>query len=108
MVAAVILQESGGNPRAYSKDGATGLMQVMPRDGIAASFMCKYGPCFAKRPTMNQLYDPEFNVEYGTGMLKNLRDKYGNIRDALFRYGPAGNGYYYADIVLGHYRRYGD
>jgi len=44
LIAAVILQESGGDPSAYSSSGAVGLMQVMPRDGIAAEFMCVNGP----------------------------------------------------------------
>ena len=35
LVAALVWQESGGDPLAYSKSGAVGLMQVMPRDGIA-------------------------------------------------------------------------
>src|SRR3989344_3825411 len=64
LVAALILQESGGNEKAYSKSGAVGLMQVMPRDGIAASFTCSTGPCFANRPTVKQLQDPKFNIQY--------------------------------------------
>lgn len=100
LIAAVMLQESGGNPQAYSKSGAVGLMQVMPRDGIAASFMCPNGPCFANRPSMEELFDPEFNISYGVNMLSGLINKYGNPRDALKAYGPMDVGYYYADIVL--------
>jgi soluble lytic murein transglycosylase-like protein len=83
-----------------------GLMQVMPRDGLAAGFMCGGRPCFSSRPSMSDLYDPEFNISYGTRMLSNLNNKYGNMRDALMAYGPANVGYYYADIVLGLYERY--
>lgn len=107
LVAALIWQESGGKPRAYSKSGAVGLMQVMPRDGVAASFMCKNGPCFSKRPTTNELQDPEFNIKYGTKMLSRLLNDRGNLREALKSYGPKDVGYYYADKVLGIYTEYG-
>lgn len=107
LVAAVIWQESGGNPQAYSASGAVGLMQVMPSDGLAASFLCMNGPCFANRPTMDQLYDPEFNIKYGTRMISNLLKKYGSVREALKNYGPGEVGYYYADKVLGLFNQYG-
>lgn len=101
LIASVILQESGGNPDAYSSSGAVGLMQVMPSNGIASKFICSSGkPCFENRPMMEELYDPEFNINYGTRMLSNLYKKEGNWRNALFKYGPMDVGYYYADIVL--------
>jgi soluble lytic murein transglycosylase-like protein len=106
LIAAVMLQESGGQHLAYSKSGAVGLMQVMPRDGIAASFICKNGPCFASRPTIEELQDPDYNVNYGTRMLASLNTRYGNIRDALKSYGPKDVGYYYADKVLSIYNHY--
>ena len=106
LIAALILQESGGNAAAYSKSGAVGLMQEMPRDGLAAEFMCPNGPCFANRPSMDELFDPTFNIEYGTRFLAGLINRQGNIRDALKAYGPANVGYYYADIVLAIYDRY--
>jgi len=101
LIAALIWQESGGNPTAYSKSGAVGLMQVMPRDGIAASFQCINGPCFSNRPTISELEKPNFNIKYGTGMLAGLLHKYGNMREALKYYGPMNVGYYYADKVIG-------
>lgn len=101
LIAAVMLQESGGNPWAYSSSGAVGLMQVMPRDGIAATFMCAAGPCFADRPSTDELYDPAYNVSYGAGMLGGLISRYGSAREALRAYGPMDVGYYYADTVLG-------
>jgi len=106
MLAAIMLQESGGNPDAYSKSGAVGLMQVMPRDGIAESFMCINGPCFTNRPAMDELFDPQFNLEFSSRMLSNLFEKHGNWRDALRSYGPMDMGYGYADIVLSIYQNY--
>lgn len=72
MIAALILQESGGDHLAFSHSGAVGLMQVMPRDGIAAGFMCVNGPCFTSRPTIQELQDPEFNISFGTRYLASL------------------------------------
>jgi soluble lytic murein transglycosylase-like protein len=103
LVAALIVQESGGDPNAYSHSGAVGLMQVMPSDGLAAGFMCVNGPCFASRPSMAELYDPEFNLSYGMRMLAGLVQRRGSVRDALLAYGPAEVGYYYADKVLAIY-----
>jgi hypothetical protein len=106
LVAALIWQESGGNPVAYSRSGAVGLMQVMPRDGLASSFMCRSGPCFANRPTIKELQDPQFNVKYGTNMLAGLVRKHGNVREGLKNYGPMDVGYYYADIVLNIFKKH--
>lgn len=97
LVAALIWQESGGNPKAYSKSGAVGLMQIMAKDGLSGQL---YGSMFASRPTVKQLYDPEYNVKWGTRFLASLYKRHGNYRDALKYYGPANVGYYYADIVL--------
>jgi len=103
LISAVMLQESGGQPDAYSKSGAVGLLQVMPSDGKASSFACANGPCFSTRPSMQELFDPDFNISYGTRMLADLIQRYGNIRDALKAYGPKDVGYYYADLVIGIY-----
>lgn len=108
LVAALIWQESGGNPTAYSKSGAVGLMQVMPRDGLAADFSCPNGPCFASRPSISELENPEFNIQYGTSMLAGLVKRSGSLRDALKAYGPIDMGYYYADKVLSIYQQYGE
>lgn len=106
LIAAVILQESGGQADAFSSSGAVGLMQVMPSDGIAANFQCINGPCFSNRPTTNELLDPTFNINYGTKMLFNLFETHGNWRDALKYYGPMDVGYYYADIIMDIYQNY--
>ena len=106
LIAALIWQESGGDHLAYSKSGAVGLMQVMPSDGLAASFNCVNGPCFASRPTTQELQDPEFNIAYGTKYLAQQVARHGDIRDALKAYGPMNVGFYYADKVLGIYETY--
>lgn len=101
-----MLQESGGDALAYSTSGAVGLMQIMPRDGIAEKFACINGPCFANRPTMDELYNPDFNVEFGARYLSSLYNHHGNWRDALKNYGPMNIGYYYSDLVLKIYEQY--
>ncbi len=106
LIAAVMLQESGGDAQAYSASGAVGLMQVMPRDGIAASFECINGPCFASRPTIEELKDPNFNIDYGARMLAGLITRRGSLREALKAYGPMDMDYHYADTVLAIYQRY--
>ncbi len=100
LVAAVMKVESGGQPEVISSSGAVGLMQVMPRDGIAAGFQCINGPCFAGRPTITELKDPVFNIMYGTRMLAGLIERHGSIREALKSYGPYDVDYWYADLVL--------
>lgn len=100
LIASVIVQESGGDPTAYSSSGAVGLMQVMPRDGLAAEFMCVNGPCFASRPTIAELEDPAYNIQYGSQYLASLVEKYSSFREALYKYGPMDIGYRYADLVL--------
>src|SRR4030042_807858 len=85
---------------------AVGLMQVMPRDGIAAAFECINGPCFASRPTIEELQDPSFNIEYGSQMLAGLIGRLGNMREALKSYGPMDVDYRYADTVLAIFENY--
>jgi hypothetical protein len=106
LLAALMLEESGGDPLALSKDGAVGLLQVMPRDGIAKGFMCQNGPCFAARPSSSELQDPAFNLNYGAGYLAGLMRKTGSLREALKAYGPMGAGYAYADAVMAIQARY--
>lgn len=111
LIASIMLQESGGDPGIMSNSGAVGLLQVMPRDGISAGFMCDNGPCFADRPTIAQLLDPETNVSTGVGILRQKVNYYGSLRDGLLHYGPLpkhmletyGSEYYYADLVLSIY-----
>jgi hypothetical protein len=106
LIAALIWLESGGNELAYSHSGAVGLMQIMPRDGLASSFMCANGPCFKDRPSTDELRNPENNIAFGTRFLSNLIHRNGNLRDALKSYGPMDAGYTYSDKVLSIFNRY--
>lgn len=62
IVRAVIQVESGYQPRARSRKGAVGLMQVMPATGR------RYG--------ITNLYDPSANIRAGVTHLKMLLDRF--------------------------------
>jgi hypothetical protein len=107
LIAAIIQQESGGDPSAISKNGAVGLMQIMPGDGKALDFQCISGPCFSGRPSTKLLLNPEYNISYGTKLIAEIWVSSENLRDALRTYGPIEVGYAYADQVLSlmeHYK----
>jgi len=78
LIAAVIAQESGGNPKAVSPKGAKGLMQLM--DSTAGAM------------GVQSSFSPEDNVQGGTRYLRSLLDKFGgNEQLALASYnaGPS-------------------
>ncbi|HEV7614388.1 MAG TPA: transglycosylase SLT domain-containing protein [Steroidobacteraceae bacterium] len=63
LLRAVIVVESGFNPRAVSKRGAVGLMQLMPATAM------RFG--------VSNPYDPRENVRAGARYLKFLIDRFG-------------------------------
>lgn len=72
LIKAIIHTESGFNPRAHSKPGAQGLMQLMP----ATAGM--YG--------VNDAYNPNENITAGARHIKYLIDRYKSLELALAAY----------------------
>jgi hypothetical protein len=66
VVAALIGAESAGNPRAYSRKGALGLMQLMP--STAQRFGAR----------LEKIYEPKENLEAGIRYLSWLAEQFPN------------------------------
>jgi soluble lytic murein transglycosylase-like protein len=77
LVKAVVRAESGFSSRAESRSGARGLMQLMP------STAAELG--------VDDLFDPEQNIDAGVRYMKQQLDRFGNEKLALAAYnaGPA-------------------
>jgi hypothetical protein len=96
LLSRVMMAESGGNPRALSKTGAMGLMQLMP--GTARN------PGFGIRGTDNP-WDPTENKRVGTDYLNAMLKRYGGDQEAAliaYNAGPAN-----ADKFMSSGRNYG-
>ena len=73
-LAAIILNESSYDPRAYvASTGARGLMQLLP----SAKTYVKGTAFDGRNITDNDLYDPEINVCIGANYIRVLSDRYG-------------------------------
>jgi soluble lytic murein transglycosylase len=81
LLAAVIYQESRFRADAESESGAIGLMQLQP--ATAKGIALRTG---GSRFRVEDLYDPELNVRYGSWYLRHLLDRYGEERTALAAY----------------------
>ena len=88
LVAAVINIESGFRPGVISRKGAVGLMQIMPSTGRWISEELDL-----ENFSVEQLEDPELNIQMGTYYLSHLNDKFqGNMVQILAAYnGGLGN-----------------
>ncbi|MHB1125711.1 MAG: lytic transglycosylase domain-containing protein [Bacillota bacterium] len=80
LVASVIRVESGFNPNAVSGPGARGLMQLMPETAqwIAEKIDVEY--------SRDMLYDPAYNIRFGTWYLASLHSEFGNTVVAIAAY----------------------
>ena len=86
LVAAVIRQESGFNPRATSPVGARGMMQMMPRVAKALARSERITPW---DPAM--LYRPEINIRLGVAHLDAFVRHYDHPARALAAYNAGGS-----------------
>jgi hypothetical protein len=99
LIKAVAMQESRGNPRAVSKAGAQGLMQIMPRT--------------QKQLGMTDAFDPVQSIFFAAKLLSQGLDKEGTPEGALLfyhggsgwrqAYGPESKAY--VPGVAAHYQR---
>lgn len=78
LVKAVMQTESGGNPRAVSRAGAMGLMQLMPSN--------------VKEAGISNPFDPAQNIDAGAAQLSGLLAKYGGDIDLALAGYNAGPG----------------
>jgi soluble lytic murein transglycosylase len=81
LIAAVIYRESKFDPDAKSNSGAIGLMQLLP--DTARGIALHTG---GSRFQVDDLYDPEINVRYGSFYLRRLIRKYDDVPLALAAY----------------------
>jgi soluble lytic murein transglycosylase len=86
LVAALIRQESSFTPRAVSRAGARGLMQVMPNLGRSIARSRGY-PLWD--PAL--LFDPAANLELGTSHLASALREYPDLTRALAAYNAGGS-----------------
>ncbi|MBA4208401.1 MAG: hypothetical protein C0454_02610 [Parvibaculum sp.] len=83
-IAAVLRAESAGDPRAVSRAGAMGLMQIMP------DTWAELRPRYALGPDP---FDSRDNIHAGAAYLREMLDRYGNVGAMLAAYN-AGPGRY--------------
>jgi soluble lytic murein transglycosylase len=81
LIAAVIYRESKFEADAESSSGAIGLMQLLP--DTAKGIALHTG---GSRFQVEDLYDPEINVRYGSFYLRRLLRKYNDVELALAAY----------------------
>jgi len=106
LVKAIIMAESGYNPRAISKKGAKGLMQLMPSTAEALG--------------VEDIFNPEQNISGGVRYFRQLVNRFGgDVKLALAAYNagsqkvrhyqgvpPYKSTHYYIEKVFKYYQKY--
>lgn len=88
LIYGVIKTESNFDPKAVSSAGAVGLMQLMPDTFTWLQTYYKEDT----QHTVDDLYDPAVNIDYGVELLSILLEKYESEETALCAYnGGAGH-----------------
>jgi len=87
LIYALMRQESAFNPRAKSRDGARGLMQLLPS---TAGFVARNYRRF-RGHRRNQLFEPSLNMDLGQRYVAHLLSN-DRVGDNLFRLTTAYNG----------------
>lgn len=82
LIFAVIKTESNFDPNARSDVGARGLMQLMEDTYEWVGYRMEDD----RELTYDNMYDPEYNIEYGTYLLRLLYDEYGDNATVLAAY----------------------
>jgi soluble lytic murein transglycosylase len=86
LAAALIHQESSFNPRAVSRAGAVGLMQVLP--SVGSSIAKSQGIASFERV---MLFQPDVNVRLGMTHLAEMLRQYPSVEYALAAYNAGGS-----------------
>lgn len=81
LAAAVILSESGYNPNAKSRVGATGLMQLMPATAAEAAQTLGI-----EGYSEEMLTDPAINIRLGCYYLSSMLAEFGSVKNTLCAY----------------------
>lgn len=71
LLEALLAVESGGDPRAVSRAGALGLLQLMPTTAAEEATRQGLAP-----PDREQLFEPELNLRLGASYLKRMLDRF--------------------------------
>lgn len=82
LIYAVIKTESGFDEKAESSVGARGLMQLMED----AFDWVKFRMGDERDVSYDDMYDPRYNIEYGSYLIKLLYEEYGDVETALAAY----------------------